>query len=76
MVDGQPWAGIRFDAKMFERPMATADSIIESLMRHCGDLRLAAFPEKQSEIDRPPAGEGPERLEPLAHATGTSVRTL
>ena len=41
---GHPWAGIRFDAGLLKRPMATADAMIESLMRHYGDLRLAALP--------------------------------
>jgi hypothetical protein len=52
---GHPWAGIRFDAGLLKRPMATADAMIESLMRHYGDLRLAALPEQR---DRPRAGQG------------------
>lgn len=79
---GHPWAGIRFDAGLLERPMATADTMIESLMRHYGDLRLAALPEPRGETDslrREIArlvvrGEG--EIEHLAKATGTSVRTL
>jgi len=79
---GHPWAGIRFDAGLLKRPMATADAMIESLMRHYGDLRLAALPEQRGEIERlrreiarvVVKGEG--GIEHLAKATGTSVRTL
>ena len=49
---GHPWAGIRFDAGLLKRPMATADAMIESLMRHYGDLRLAALPEQRGEIEQ------------------------
>ena len=45
---GHPWAGIRFDAGLLQRPMTTADGMIESLMRHYGDLRLAALPERRA----------------------------
>ena len=79
---GHPWAGIRFDAGLLERPMATADAMIESLMRHYGDLRLAALPGQRGEIE-PLRREiarllvkGESGIEPLAKATGTSVRTL
>jgi AraC-like DNA-binding protein len=79
---GHPWAGIRFDAGLLKRPMATADAMIESLMRHYGDLRLAALPEQRGEIEQLRRqiarmlvkGEG--GIEHLAHATGISVRTL
>src|SRR6476620_3422975 len=72
---GHPWAGIRFDVGLLKRPMATADAMIESLMRHYGDLRLAAFPEQRGEIARVLVKrEG--GIEHLAKATGTSVRTL
>ena len=79
---GHPWAGIRFDAGLLKRPMATADAMIESLMRHYGDLRLAALPDSQGEIEQLRReiarvlvkGEG--GIEHLARATGTSVRTL
>lgn len=79
---GHPWAGIRFDAGLLKRPMATADAMIESLMRHYGDLRLAALPKQRSEIEQLRreiarvlvTGEG--GIEHLAKATGTSVRTL
>jgi hypothetical protein len=47
---GHPWAGIRFDAGLLKRPMLTADAMIESLMRHYGDLRLAALPEQRDDI--------------------------
>jgi AraC-like DNA-binding protein len=79
---GHPWAGIRFDAALLKRPMATADAMIESMMRHYGDLRLAALPGSQGEIEQLRRqiarvlvkGEG--GIEHLASATGTSVRTL
>jgi AraC-like DNA-binding protein len=79
---GHPWPGIRFDAGLLKRPMATADAMIESLMRHYGDLRLAALPEQRGEIEQLRReiarvlvkGEG--GIEHLAKATGTSVRTL
>ena len=79
---GHPWPGIRFDAGLLKRPMITADAMIESLMRHYGDLRLAALPEQRGEIEQLRReiarvlvkGEG--GIEHLAKATGTSVRTL
>jgi AraC-like DNA-binding protein len=79
---GHPWPGIRFDAGLLKRPMTTADAMIESLMRHYGDLRLAALPEQRGEIEQLRReiarvlvkGEG--GIEHLAKATGTSVRTL
>jgi len=80
---GHPWAGIRFEAGLLKRPMATADVMIESLMRHYGDLRLAALPEQSGEIEQlrreiarvlVKGGEG--GIEQLAKATGTSARTL
>ena len=49
---GHPWAGIRFDAGLLERPMTTADAMLGSLMRHYGDLRLAALPDQQGEIEQ------------------------
>jgi AraC-like DNA-binding protein len=79
---GHPWAGLRFDAGLLSRPMATADAMIESLMRHYGDLRLAALPETRGDIE-PLRREiarmlvkGEAGIEHLAKATGTSVRTL
>ena len=79
---GHPWAGIRFDADLLKHPMPTADAMIESLMRHYGDLRLAALPDQRGEIEQLRReiarvlvkGEG--GIEHLARATGTSVRTL
>jgi AraC-like DNA-binding protein len=79
---GHPWAGIRFDAGLLKRPMATADAMIESLMRHYGDLRLAALPDQRSEIEQLRREiarvlvRGESGIEHLAKATGTSVRTL
>jgi AraC-like DNA-binding protein len=83
---GHPWGGIRFDAGLLKRPMATADAMIESLMRHYGDLRLAALPGSQGEIEQLRReiarmlvkGQGGIKggIEHLASATGTSVRTL
>ena len=79
---GHPWAGIRFDAGLLKRPMATADAMIETLMRHYGDLRLAALPEQRGDIEQwrreiarvLVKGEG--GIEHVAKATGASVRTL
>jgi AraC-like DNA-binding protein len=79
---GHPWAGIRFDVSLLNRPMATADSMLESLMRHYGDLRLAALPEQRGEIEQLRREiarllvKGVDGVEHLAKATGTSVRTL
>jgi AraC-like DNA-binding protein len=79
---GHPWAGIRFDADLLRRPMATADAMIESLMRHYGDLRLSALPKQPDEIEqlrREVARllvKGEDGIEHLAKANGTSVRTL
>ncbi len=79
---GHPWAGNRFDAGLLKRPMATADAMIESLMRHYGDLRLAALPEERGEIEQLRREiahvlvKGESGIEHLARATGTSVRTL
>jgi AraC-like DNA-binding protein len=79
---GHPWAGIRFDAGLLEQPMVTADAMIESLMRHYGDLRLAALPEQRGEIEQLRREiarmlvKGDGGVEHLAKATGTSVRTL
>jgi AraC-like DNA-binding protein len=79
---GHPWAGIRFDAGLLKRPMATADAMIESLMRHYGDLRLAALPEQRGEFEQLRREiarllvKGESGIEHLANATGTSVRTL
>src|SRR5260221_14773982 len=72
---GHPWAGIRFDAGLLKRPMATADAMIESLMRHYGDLRLAALPEQRGELEQL-RREIARVLGKGAKATGTSVRTL
>jgi AraC-like DNA-binding protein len=79
---GHPWAGIRFDASLLERPMATADAMLGNLMRHYGNLRLAALPQERGEID-PLRREiarllvkGDSSIERLAMATGTSARTL
>jgi AraC-like DNA-binding protein len=79
---GHPWAGIRFDAGLLRRPMATADAMIESPMRHYGDLRLAALPEQRGEIEQLRREiarvlvRGESGIEHLAKSTGTSVRTL
>jgi AraC-like DNA-binding protein len=83
---GHPWAGIRFDAGLLERPMATADAMLGSLMRHYGDLRLAALPAtspgQQGEIEQlrreiaRAVVKGEAGIEQLARATGTSARTL
>lgn len=79
---GHPWAGIRFDADLLKRPMVTADSMLEGLMRHYGDMRLASLPGPQDEIEQlrreiarvMVKGEG--GIELVAKSTGASVRTL
>ena len=79
---GHPWAGIRFDAGLLKRPMATADAMMASLMRQYGALRLAVLPKQRGEIEQLRReiarmlvkGEG--GVEHLAKATRTSVRTL
>src|ERR1700744_1944898 len=79
---GHPWAGIRFDAGLLKQPMATADAMLESLMRHYGDLRLSALPDSQGELKQLRREiarilvKGEVGIEHLARATGTSVRTL
>jgi AraC-like DNA-binding protein len=79
---GHAWAGIRIASDLLKRPMATADAMIESLMRHYGDLRLAALPRHQGEIEQLRREiarllvKGASGIEPLAKVTGTSVRTL
>jgi AraC-like DNA-binding protein len=79
---GHPWAGIRFDAGLLTRPMATADAMIESLMRHYGNLRLAALPDqwgKTEQLRRDIARllvKGEVGIEHLARVSGISVRTL
>lgn len=79
---GHPWAGIRFDAGLLKRPMATADAMIENLMRHYGDLRLAALPEQNGEIEQLRREiarmlvKGENSIEHLAKAMRMSVRTL
>lgn len=79
---GHPWAGIRFDAGLLGRPMATADAVLAGLMRHYGDLRLTSLPEQSDGIE-PLRREiarllvkGEAGVERLARATGASVRTL
>jgi len=79
---GHPWAGIRIDAALLTRPMETADAMIESLMRHYGDLRLAALPEQRDEIEQLRREiarvlvKGESGIEHLAKVMGMSVRTL
>ena len=79
---GSPWGGIRFDAALLKRPMTTADAMLESLMRHYGDLRLAALPDSQGDLKQLRREiarvlvKGEVGIEHLANATGTSVRTL
>lgn len=79
---GHPWAGIRFDAALLKRPMITADAMMERLMRHYGDLRLAALPQQTSETEQLRREiarmlvKGEAGVERLARATGSSIRTL
>jgi len=79
---GHPWAGIQFDASLLKRPMATADVMIESLMRQYGDLRLGVLPEQRDEIEQLRREiarvlvKGEIAIKHIANSTGTSVRTL
>jgi AraC-like DNA-binding protein len=79
---GHPWAGIRIDARLLDRPMATADAMVENLMRHYGDLRLAALPEQRGEIEQLRREiarvlvKGETGIERVAKSMGMSVRTL
>ena len=79
---GHAWAGIRFDAAVLERPLKTADAMIERLMRHYGDLQLAGLSTKHGEMEglrRSVARlvvEGDSSVERLAQNVGWSVRTL
>jgi AraC-like DNA-binding protein len=79
---GQPSSGIRFDAAVLARPMATADRMLERLMRHYGDLQLSALPVAASGIDqlrREVANlvlRGEITVTRLARSLGMSSRTL
>lgn len=79
---GHAWAGIRFDAAVLERPMKTADAMLERLMRHYGDLRLAGLEVQRDEHARLRRSiaqlivQGDSSLERLAQSLGCSVRTL
>jgi AraC-like DNA-binding protein len=79
---GHPWAGIRFDAALLERPMKTADAAIERLMRHYGELQLAGLETQRDELERLRRSiaqlvvEGDSSVERLAQSLGWSVRTL
>jgi AraC-like DNA-binding protein len=79
---GHAWAGMRFDAAVLERPMKTADAMIERLMRHYGDLQLAGLEIQRDEITRVRRSiaqlivEGDSSVERLAQSLGWSVRTL
>jgi AraC-like DNA-binding protein len=79
---GHAWAGIRFDAAVLDRPMKTADAVIERLMQHYGDLRLASLQTQGDELDRLRRSiaqlvvEGDSSVERLAESVGWSVRTL
>jgi AraC-like DNA-binding protein len=79
---GHPWAGIRFDASVLERPMKTADDMLERLMRHYGDLRLSGLAHDKDEVAvlrRTIAQlvvEGESSIERFARRIGWSVRTL
>ncbi|MGD8421698.1 MAG: AraC family transcriptional regulator [Gammaproteobacteria bacterium] len=78
---GHPWAGIRFDAAVLERPMKTADGMIERLMRHYGDLRLSSLEDNDeiAVLRRNIAQlvvQGESSVERLSRRIGWSVRTL
>ena len=79
---GHSWAGIRFDAALLAVPLATADGMLERLMRHYGDLRLAALADGAGDVEplrREVARllvKGESSLARLAEAAGMSSRTL
>jgi AraC-like DNA-binding protein len=79
---GHAWAGIRFDAALLERPMRTADAMIERLMRHYGDLQLAELGSQLDELQSLRRSiaqlivEGDSSVQRLAQSLGWSVRTL
>jgi AraC-like DNA-binding protein len=79
---GCAWAGLRFDAAVLERPMKTADAMVERLMRHYGDLQLAGLETQRDELARLKRSiaqlivEGDGSVERLARSLGWSVRTL
>lgn len=79
---GHPWSGIRFDASELKRPMATADTMMERLMRHYGDLRLSALPDSIDDIERLRREiarlvvRGKASIGELAKSVGISSRTL
>ncbi|MGW8370493.1 MAG: AraC family transcriptional regulator [Gammaproteobacteria bacterium] len=79
---GHPWAGIRFDASILDRPMATSDDMISRLMQHYGDLRLSGLDNDQDEIAvlrrniAQLVVRGDVRIDRLARRIGWSVRTL
>ncbi len=81
VVGGHAWAGIRFDAAVLDRPMKTADAVIERLMQHYGNLQLASL-KPGDELDRLRRSiaqlvvEGDSSVERLAQSVGWSVRTL
>ncbi len=80
--DGHAWAGIRFDAAVLERPMKTADAMIERLMRHYGDLQLASLRSEHDEFEGMRRNiaqlivQGDSSVQRLAANLGWSVRTL
>ncbi len=79
--EGHPWAGIRFPVALLDRPMKTADAMIERLMRHYGDLRLAerSGDDELERLRRTVAHlvvQGDSSVEQLARDAGWSVRTL
>jgi AraC-like DNA-binding protein len=79
---GHPWAGIRFDAAVLERPMKTADATLERLMRHYGNLQLAGLKTERDEPERLRRSiaqlvvEGDSSVERLAQSLGWSARSL
>jgi AraC-like DNA-binding protein len=79
---GHAWAGIRFDAALLERPMKTADTMVERLMQHYGDLQLAGLEAQRDELARLRRSiaqlvvEVDSNVERLAQDLGWSVRTL
>jgi len=82
VTDGHPWMGLRLDAEILARPMATADAAIGQLMAHYGDLQLSAIPQDPGGLDtlRRELARllvmGRANVEALARSCGLSVRTL
>ena len=79
---GHPWAGIRIEASVLERPMKTTNGMIARLMRHYGELRLSGLEHARDEVAvlrrniAQLVVQGESSVESLARRIGWSVRTL